>query len=64
MLFLDLDNDNFNASDSGDNFVYGVGVGVGVNLLEHLNVKLEYEEIDIEHTNDSNALWLNAAWRF
>jgi OOP family OmpA-OmpF porin len=59
---IDNDNDNFNASDSGDNFVYGAGVGV--NLFEHLNVRLEYEEIDIEHTNDSNALWLNAAWRF
>jgi len=27
-------------------------------------VKLEYEEIDIENTDDSNALWLSAAWRF
>jgi OOP family OmpA-OmpF porin len=59
---VDVDIDDFDASDSGDNIVYGAGVGV--NLFEHLNVKLEYEEIDIENTDDSNALWLSAAWRF
>ncbi len=59
---VDVDLDDVQVSDSGEDLVYGAGVGV--NLFEHLNVRLEYEEIDIENTDDSNALWLSAAWRF
>jgi OmpA-OmpF porin, OOP family len=63
-LFYDVevDLDDVRVRDSGEDLVYGAGVGV--NLFEHLNVRLEYEEIDIENTDDSNALWLTAGWRF
>jgi OOP family OmpA-OmpF porin len=67
-MFYDVDVDvgddlnDFSSSDTGEDFVYGAGVGV--NLFERLNVRLEYEEIDIAHTNDSNALWLSGAYRF
>jgi len=56
-LFYDVNVDvgDADASDNGNDVVYGAGVGV--NLFEHLNVKLEYEEIDIENTDDSNALF-------
>lgn len=59
---VDVDIDDAQVSDSGEDFVYGAGVGVV--LFEHLNLRLEYEEIDIENTDDSNALWLTAGWRF
>lgn len=59
---VDVDVDDVQISDSGEDLVYGVGAGV--NFFEHLNLRLEYEEIDIEDTDDSNALWLSAGWRF
>lgn len=48
--------------DSGEDLVYGGGVGF--TLLEHLNLRLEYEKIDIKDTDRSDALWLTGAWRF
>jgi hypothetical protein len=50
------------ADDDGEEFIYGGGVGI--TLLERLNVRLEYEVFDVEDTDDTNALWLTAAWRF
>jgi len=40
------------------------GAGIGANVGEKFNVKLEYERFDLEHLDDADALWLNAAWRF
>ncbi|MFT3906363.1 MAG: outer membrane beta-barrel protein [Steroidobacteraceae bacterium] len=40
------------------------GGGVGITVLEHLNLRAEYERIEIDNAKDSNALWLGAAWRF
>jgi hypothetical protein len=40
------------------------GAGIGANIGEKFNVKFEYERFDIEHLDDADALWLNAAWRF
>jgi hypothetical protein len=40
------------------------GVGVGVTLFERLHAKLEYEKIDLEDVDDSNAFWLTGQWRF
>ena len=37
---------------------------MGVNFFERFNVRLEYEQIDINDTDESNALWLTGAVRF
>lgn len=50
--------------DSESNEAFTWAVGAGVTLIEHLNVRLEYEQFDIDELDDSNALWLTAAWRF
>ena len=48
--------------ESGEDLVWGVGLGIDV--LDRLNLRLEYEEIDIEQFDESDALWLTAAWKF
>jgi hypothetical protein len=69
MIFYDVDvdlnsNNNFDETfhDSGNDPIYGVGIGVTV--LEHLNLRAEYERVDIEEFDDANAVWLSANWRF
>jgi opacity protein-like surface antigen len=65
---VDLDNigpgdgDVFDSDDSGEAFVYGVGAGV--TFIEHINVKLEYELMDIDNLDDPYTIWLTGAWRF
>jgi OOP family OmpA-OmpF porin len=39
-------------------------VGLGIDVLDRLNLRLEYEEIDISELDEADALWLNAAWKF
>ncbi len=58
----DLGGDVFSSKDSGEDLMYGGGIGI--TLLEHLNARLEYEWIDLDDVDDSNALWLTGAWRF
>ena len=48
--------------ESGEDVVWGAGVGIDV--AERLNLRLEYEEIDIERLDEADALWLNVAWKF
>lgn len=55
--FGDVTND-----DSGSEFVWSAGLGV--NILERVNIRLEYEEFDFDETDDTNALWLTGAFRF
>jgi hypothetical protein len=40
------------------------GVGAGVTFIEHINVKIEYEYMDVDEVEDAYTLWLTAAWRF
>ena len=48
--------------DESDNDpVYSVGIGF--EIAERLVLRLEYEIIDIETFDDSEALWFTAAWR-
>lgn len=64
-LFYDVkfDVDDLTVKDDNEqDFVYGGGIGV--TFFERLNTRLEYEVIDIGDVDDSNALWLTAAWRF
>ena len=50
------------SSHSRSDFMYGGGVGV--TFVEHLNIRAEYEQIDLTNYRSSDALWLTAAWRF
>ncbi|MGB6603166.1 MAG: outer membrane beta-barrel protein [Steroidobacteraceae bacterium] len=50
------------ASDTFNHFVYGGGVGLVV--LQRVGVRLEYDELKIQNTSTSNALWLTAEFRF
>src|SRR5918993_2250815 len=47
--------------ESGEDLVYSAGIGIDV--LDRLNLRLEYEEIDISELDESDALWLNVAWK-
>jgi hypothetical protein len=58
---LDIENDP-SLSDSGEDPIYGAGVGL--TLVERLNLRLEYEIVDVEHLDDADAVWLTASWRF
>src|SRR5262245_1229095 len=60
--FDDLTQDVFKSSDSGQDLAYGVGLGL--TMFERLNARLEYERIDLEGADNSNAFWLSGAWRF
>jgi opacity protein-like surface antigen len=57
-----LANTSVSSSHSRSDFTYGAGVGM--TFAEHLNVRGEYERIKIGDYGNSDALWLDAAWRF
>ncbi|HUQ53175.1 MAG TPA: porin family protein [Gammaproteobacteria bacterium] len=40
------------------------GAGLGVTVAKRLNLRAEYEVVEIDGLDDSNAVWLSAAWRF
>jgi opacity protein-like surface antigen len=67
-LHVDFDNVGanngsvFDSNNSGEAFVYGVGAGV--TFIEHINVNVEYEKMDIDKVDNAYIVWLNAAWRF
>jgi OOP family OmpA-OmpF porin len=48
-------------SEGDDDFAWGVGAGV--TLFDRLNVKLEYEAIEVSDA-DLAVYWLTGAWRF
>ncbi len=48
--------------EESEDFVYGAGIGL--DLLDHINVRLEYERFDLQGLDDTDALWLTGAWRF
>ena len=60
--FDDLGGDVFNSDNSGEDFLWAAGIGM--TFLQHLNVRLEYENVDVEGTDDAHAFWLSGAWRF
>jgi opacity protein-like surface antigen len=47
---------------SESDFLYGGGIGV--TLLDRLHLRVEYEAVDIDRAENSDAMWLSAAWRF
>jgi OOP family OmpA-OmpF porin len=65
MMFYDVDLNLTGGrviDESGEDLVYSAGIGIDV--LDRLNLRLEYEEIDISALDESDALWLNVAWKF
>jgi OOP family OmpA-OmpF porin len=48
--------------ESGEDLVWSAGLGIDV--LDRMNIRLEYEEIDIQELDEADALWLNVAWKF
>lgn len=48
--------------ESGEDVLWSAGVGIDV--AERFNIRLEYEEIDIQELDEADALWLNVAWKF
>jgi opacity protein-like surface antigen len=50
------------SSHSHSDFTYGGGIGA--TLFNHLNISAEFDVLDIQNARNSNAVWLNAAWRF
>lgn len=59
---FDAPGPDIDSSHSESDFIYGAGIGFTV--LEHLNLRAEYEIVDIENASNSKALWLSANWRF
>ncbi|HEX4051989.1 MAG TPA: outer membrane beta-barrel protein [Steroidobacteraceae bacterium] len=49
-------------SNNYQHFVYGGGIGLV--FIQRLDVRLEYDELHIQDTDRSNALWLTAAFNF
>jgi opacity protein-like surface antigen len=47
---------------SRNDFIWGGGVSAVV--LSSLELRAEYEKLEIDNYRDSDALWLSAAWRF
>ena len=52
------------ASESDSDSTFTWTAGMGINFFEHINVRLEYEQFDIDQVDDAEALWLTGAWRF
>ena len=48
--------------ESGEDLVWSAGIGI--DILDKANLRLEYEEYDIEQLDEADALWLNFAWKF
>jgi len=65
VIFYDLEVDTPNdklIDTSGEDVV--LGAGIGGTVLERLNLRAEYERIDIDELDDADAVWLTASWRF
>jgi OOP family OmpA-OmpF porin len=54
--------DRVEFDEESEDLVYGAGIGA--NIGEKLNLRFEYEKFDLEGLDDSDSLWLTAAWRF
>ncbi|MGC4029350.1 MAG: outer membrane beta-barrel protein [Steroidobacteraceae bacterium] len=48
--------------DSRNDFMWGGGLSFV--MLQHLEVRAEYEKLELRNTDRSDAFWLSAAWRF
>jgi len=53
---------NVESSHARESFIYGGGIGA--TFLDHLNVRAEYDQLNLTNYRSSQAIWLLAAWRF
>ncbi|MFL6547778.1 MAG: outer membrane beta-barrel protein [Povalibacter sp.] len=69
-ITVDVDLDNFGSGNGnvlgGDNNgeALAYGIGAGVTFIDHINVNLEYERMEVDELKDTDTLWLTGAWRF
>ena len=61
---VEVDTPIGSASDSESDSTFTWAAGMGVTFFEHFNVRLEYEQFDIDQVDDAEALWLTGAYRF
>lgn len=59
---FDAPGPDLRSSHSRDDTMWGAGIS-GV-VLERLELRGEYQKIEIDNADDSDAFWLSAAWRF
>jgi OOP family OmpA-OmpF porin len=59
---LDSPGPDINTSHSRNDFLWGGGVSAVI--LQRVELRAEYEKVEIEGAKDSDAFWLTAAWRF
>ncbi len=69
-LYYDVDV-RTNLNNPGSQFVTGhsrndlfYGLGLGITVLDHLNLKAEYQRLDLQNYENSDLVWATAAWRF
>lgn len=65
MIFYDVDLNLGGGrviDESGEDLVWSAGIGLDVR--DKLNIRLEYEEIDVEELDEADSLWLTFAWKF
>ena len=65
ILWYDLTIDRNDTSLAGNSDRDPIfGAGIGFTIAERLNLRAEYEVVEIDGLDDPNAVWLTAAWRF
>ncbi len=50
------------SSHRRENFLYGGGIGI--TFFDHVNVRAEYDEVDLQNYHNSEAIWLLGSYRF
>jgi hypothetical protein len=48
--------------DSGQDAI--IGTGIGFTIADTVNIRAEYERVDIDRLDDADAVWVTANWRF
>ena len=56
-----LSNAGLASSHTRESFLYGGGLGV--TFFDHLNLRAEYDQLDLRNYQSSQAIWLLLAWR-
>jgi hypothetical protein len=60
---LEIDRNDTSLVESSDRDPI-FGAGIGFTVAERLNLRAEYEVVEIDGLDDPNAVWVTAAWRF
>jgi hypothetical protein len=60
---LDIERNGTSFSDDSDRDPI-FGAGIGFTVARRVNLRAEYEVVEIDGLDDPNAVWVTAAWRF